>query len=229
MKLSDYCESERPREKLLAQGASALSHAELLAILLRVGTPGHNVLELGQQLLSSADGSLLKLSSASLDDLCRISGIKQDKAATLLAAFELGRRFLDEAHWLPREPLTTPGKVFELMIPRLKGLRHEECWILMVNKAQRLIERRQMTRGGSSATVIDIKDILKAALDCNAQGLILVHNHPSGDPRPGAADISETRALQKAARSMDLLLLDHVIVCDDAYYSFTDEEMTRAL
>ena len=86
-----------------------------------------------------------------------------------------------------------------------------------------------MTRGGSSATVIDIKDILKAALDCNAQGLILVHNHPSGDPRPGAADISETRALQKAARSMDLLLLDHVIVCDDAYYSFTDEEMTRAL
>ena len=229
MKLSDYCESERPREKLLARGAGALSHAELLAILLRVGTPGHNVLELGQQLLSSADGSLLKLSLSSLDDLCRISGIKHDKAATLLAAFELGRRFLDEEHWLPREPLATPGKVYELMIPRMKGLQHEECWVLMVNKAQRLIERRQMTRGGSSATVIDIKDILKAALDCNAQGLILVHNHPSGDPRPGAADISETRALQKAARSMDLLLLDHVIVCDDTYYSFTDEEMTRAL
>ena len=115
------------------------------------------------------------------------------------------------------------------MLPQLKGKQYEECWILMVNKAQRLIAKRQMTQGGSNATVIDIKDILKAALDCKAQGLILVHNHPSGDPRPGLNDIKETRTLQKAAKSMDLLLLDHVIVCDDAFYSFNDERVVKKL
>ena len=115
------------------------------------------------------------------------------------------------------------------MIPLLKGLDHEECWILLVNKAQKAIGRRQMTRGGSASTTIDIKDILRAALDQGAQGIILVHNHPSGNPLPGAADIAETKALQKAARPMDLTLLDHVIVCDSCYYSFTDDRMTQAL
>ena len=229
MKLSELCSSERPREKLLARGAAALGNAELLAILLRTGTSRESVLDLGQRLLATAGDSLVKLYGQPLDTLCAIPGIKKDKAATLLAAFELGRRFVDEEHWLPRDPLNTPKKIYDLMIPRLKGLQHEECWILMVNKAYRLIGRKQMTRGGSSATTIDIKDILRTALDCKAQGLILVHNHPSGDPRPGPADISETRALQKAARSMDLMLLDHVIVCDDAFYSFTDEQATRAL
>ena len=115
------------------------------------------------------------------------------------------------------------------MIPLLKGLDHEECWILLVNKAQKAIGRRQMTRGGSASTTIDVKDILRTALDQGAQGIILVHNHPSGTPLPGAADIAETKALQKAARPMDLVLLDHVIVCDSCYYSFTDDRMTQAL
>ena len=229
MKISDYCASERPREKLLSRGPAALGNAELLAILLRTGTRDRNVLDLGQQLLASMDGSLLKLSGSTADQLCRIPGIKSDKAATLLAAFELGRRFLAEASWLPAEPITTPDQIYRIMIPLLKALDHEECWILLVNKAQKLIGRRQMTRGGSGATAIDIKDILKAALDQGAQGIILVHNHPSGSPLPGPADIAETKALQKAARPMDLVLLDHVIVCDSCYYSFTDDRMAQAL
>ena len=229
MKISDCCASERPREKLLSRGPAALGNAELLAILLRVGSPGESVLDLAHRLLASVDGSLLKLSGSTPEQLCLHSGIKQDKAATLLAAFELGRRFLAEASWLPAESVTTPGQVYRTMIPLLKGLDHEECWILLVNKAQKLIGRRQMTRGGSGSTTIDIKDILKAALDQGAQGIILVHNHPSGNPFPGAADIAETKALQKAARPMDLTLLDHVIVCDSCYYSFTDDRMTQAL
>ena len=229
MKISELTPTERPREQLLTHGPTTLSTAQLLAILLRTGTPQENVLDLSQRLLAEADGRLLKLYNLPLEALCAIRGIKRDKAATLMAAFELGRRFVDEEYALPREPLNTPATVYRLMLPQLKGKQHEECWILMVNKAQRLIGKRQMTQGGSSATVIDIKDILKAALDCKAQGLILVHNHPSGDPRPGLEDIKETRTLQKAAKSMDLLLLDHVIVCDDAFYSFTDERVVKKL
>ena len=229
MKISELTPTERPREKLLTHGPATLSTAELLAILLRTGTPQENVLDLSHRLLAETDGRLLKLYNLPLDALCAIRGIKRDKAATLMAAFELGRRVVDEEYALPQEPLNTPAAVYKLMLPQRKGKTYEECWILMVNKAQRLIEKRLMTRGGSNATVIDIKDILKAALDCKAQGLILVHNHPSGDPRPGAGDIAETNALQKAAHSMELTLLDHVIVCDDAYYSFTDDRMIRAL
>ncbi|MBQ9818989.1 MAG: DNA repair protein RadC [Bacteroidales bacterium] len=229
MKISDISLSERPREKLLARGPRALGHAELLAILLRTGTRERNVLDLAHQLLAAAGGTLTGLAAFRREDLCLIPGIKSDKAATLLAAFELGRRFMDEVQAHPDDPIRTPEQVYRIMIPTLKGLRHEECWILLVNKAQRLIARRQMTLGGSIATTIDVKDIMRFALGHGAQGLVLVHNHPSGDPRPGQADIVETKALQKAARSMELTLLDHIIVCDSCYYSFTDGQMVQAL
>ena len=225
MKISEISLSERPREKLLARGPATLGTAELLAILLRTGTPRANVLDIAHQLLSAADGSLLKLSALPRDALCAIPGIKKDKATTILAAFELGRRFLDEASWLPKEPVTTPERVYKIMIPLLKGLDHEECWVLFLNKAQRLIARERMTRGGSDATTIDVKDILRKSLDHGARGIVLIHNHPSDNPLPGQADIAMTKALQKAARSMDLFLLDHVIVCDSCYYSFTDDRM----
>ena len=229
MKITDISAAERPREKLLALGAPALGTAELLAILLRTGTRDNNAIDLGHQLLAAADGRLLKLASMSRDALYAIPGIKKDKATTILAAFELGRRYLEEASWLPEEPVTSPSKVYEMMIPRMKGLEHEECWVLLLNQSQRLIGKKRMTWGGSRETTIDIKDILKTALDHAAQGIILVHNHPSGDPRPGQADIRETRALQKAAQSMDLTLIDHVVVCDSSYYSFTDERTVRVL
>lgn len=229
MKISDISLSERPREKLIARGAGTLGNAELLAILLRTGTRSESVLDIAHRLLAAADGSLLKLASLPREALCAIPGIKSDKSVTVLAAFELGRRFLDEHSWLPKEIIATPKQAYELMIPQMKGLAHEECWILLLNKAQRLIGREQMTRGGSMSTTIDIKDILRKALDAGAHAIILVHNHPSGNPIPGPADIAQTKALQKAAKSMELSLLDHIIVCDDSYYSFTDERMVQAL
>ena len=229
MKISDISPNERPREKLLARGPGVLGTAELLAILLRTGTRSESVLDIAHRLLAAADGSLLKLASLPREILCSIPGIKSDKAVTVLAAFELGRRFLDEHAWFPKDIIATPKKVYELMIPLLKGLTHEECWILLLNRAQRLVGRRQMTRGGSESTSIDVKDILRKALDAGASSIILVHNHPSGNPIPGSADISQTRILKKASRSMELTLLDHIIICDDCYYSFSDERMTQAL
>lgn len=229
MKLSDYSAGERPREKMLSRGPGSLGTPELLAILLRTGTRDVNVVDLGHQLLASADGSLLKLSAAPLCALCRIPGIKKDKAATLMAAFELGRRFLAEASWLPSEPVTTPEQVYQMMIPQMKGLKHEECWVLLLNKAQLPIAKERMTLGGSGSTTLDIKDILQTALHHGAQGLVLIHNHPSGNPHPSAADISNTKSLLRAARSMELTFLDHIIVADSSYYSFTDDQVTTVL
>ena len=229
MKLSDYCEDERPREKMLSRGPGSLGTPELLAILLRTGTRERNVVDLGHQLLASADGSLLKLSAAPLEALCRIPGIKKDKAATLMAAFELGRRFLSEASWLPTKPVTTPGQVYQMMSPQMKGMKHEECWLLLLNKAQKPIAKERMTLGSSDATILDIKDILKTALNHGAHGLVLIHNHPSGNPHPSAADISNTKALLKAARSMELTFYDHIIISDSSYYSFTDDQVMTVL
>ena len=229
MKLSDYCEDERPREKMLSRGPGSLGTPELLAILLRTGTRERNVVDLGHQLLASADGSLLKLSAAPLEALCRIPGIKKDKAATLMAAFELGRRFLSEASWLPTKPVTTPEQVYQMMIPQMKGMKHEECWLLLLNKAQKPIAKEWMTLGSSDATILDIKDILKTALNHGAHGLVLIHNHPSGNPHPSAADISNTKALLKAARSMELTFYDHIIISDSSYYSFTDDQIMTVL
>ena len=229
MKLSDYSADERPREKMLSRGPGALGTSELLAILLRTGTREHNVVDLAHQLLASADGSLIKLCSTPLDALCRIPGIKRDKAATLLAAFELGRRFLSEASWLPATPITQPEQIYRMMIPRMKGMSHEECWIILLNKAQLPIAKERMTLGGSDTTTIVIKDILKRALEHRAHGLVLIHNHPSGNPYPSANDITYTKALQRAAQAVDLTLYDHIIVADDSYYSFTDDEMTSVL
>lgn len=226
MKLNELCEGERPREKMLSLGPRSLGTPELLAILLRTGTRDRNVVDLGHQLLASADGSLLKLSSAPLEALCRIPGIKKDKAATLMAAFELGRRFLSEASWLPETPVTRAEQVYRMMIPRMKGMAHEECWVILLNIALCPVGKELMTRGGSETTTIVAKDILKKALEYGAHGIILVHNHPSGNPHPSAGDISCTKGLERAASAMDIRLYDHIIIADDSFYSFADDRTT---
>lgn len=227
MKLKEMCEAERPREKMLNQGPSSLGVAELLAILLRTGTTNDNVIDISHRLLSMAGGSLLRLSSFQRSELCSLPGIKDNKAVTLMAAFELGRRYMAESSYLPSEPVTTADAVYKMMIPYMKGLAHEECWIVPLNSSQLPLGRIRMTTGGGDSTTIDVRDIIRKALDVHAKSLILVHNHPSGNPEPGVADIQETKALKAAAESMDLLLLDHVVICDDCFFSFADERVTR--
>lgn len=227
MKISEMCETERPREKMLSRGPAALGNAELLAILIRTGIRNAGALDLAHRLLSVADGNLLKLKEMTLAQITSVPGIKSDKAVSVMAALELGRRFVAESSYSGTVPVTTPDAVYKMLIPHLKGLKKEECWILMLNSSQIPLKLERMTSGGSTSTVIDNKDILRSALECGAQCLILVHNHPSGNPMPGKADIRQTEALQVAAKSMDLVLVDHVIISDGAYYSFADDRMKR--
>lgn len=219
---------------MLAYGPKSLGNAELLAVLLRTGTRtgtgekavSENAIDIANRLLSLAGGSLLKLACMSAKELYAVPGVKSGKALSILAAMELGRRFMAESPGVKKTPLTDAGMVYDLMRPQLKGLTHEECWIVMLNNARYVIGKERMTQGGSSSTTIDVKDILRRALDTKASAVILIHNHPSGNPRPGKADMDETLALKQAAESMDMLLLDHVIVCDDCYFSFADEQVT---
>lgn len=227
MKISDLCLSERPREKAVSHGVGALSNAELLAVLLRSGTKEKSALEMAQSLLGSAGGSLVDLSRIPMEGLFSFPGIKSSKAVTLLAAFELGRRLVSESSNMERCPLTGAEGVFRRMIPRLKGVRHEECWVLFVNKSQYVTGDMRMSSGGDDSTTIDVRCILREALSRYAQAIVLVHNHPSGNPLPGEADIRATKSLRRAAEAMDILLLDHVIICDDCYYSFCDERIVR--
>ncbi len=225
MKMKDLCESERPREKMMMRGPQSLSDGELLAVLLRGGTRRESALELSQRLLKLTDGRLSGLFNLSAEKMCSLPGIGLAKAASVLAAFELGKRFLSEASSVDKKPVLTSRMVFDIMLPLLKGLRHEECWILLLNDSSYLTSKVKLTSGGGRSTVIDVRQVVRYALDRSASGIILVHNHPSGNPRPSDADISHTGALRKAAEACGVDLLDHVVICDDCFFSFSEERM----
>lgn len=223
MKILEMNERERPRERLLDKGAQALSDGELLAILLRSGRRGESALDMARRLLSVAGGRLSGLFECEPEKLASLPGVGLSKAATLLAAFELGRRFMleDAAN---DAPVTGPEAVYNLMRPRMKGLRHEECWEVLLDRRNRIIKTMMLTKGGGRSTVIDIPALIRNALEKSAAGIILVHNHPMGDPRPSRADIKETAALRDACASCSIALLDHIIVADDHFYSFNEEK-----
>ena len=208
---------------MLGKGASALSNAELLAILLRTGTEGRNALEVAQILLSAAGGSLTAASRMSVSELCRIDGIGTGKAVTIGAALELGKRLCSEVPDVRKNIIHSPADVYRELSSVLRGLQHEECWILYLSRNNRVISREQLSVGGQSETIVEVKSVVRRALDLRASSLILVHNHPSGDPHPGNADIKLTLNLRKALDTFDISLLDHVIVSDGRYYSFADE------
>lgn len=222
MKLKELNIEERPRERLIAKGSSALGNAELLAILLRTGSGNKNVLEMSHELLAAA-GSLTELSAMSIDKMQAIGGIGKNKAATVTAAFELGRRFAAEGSRSPCRAITNASQIFSIMFPVLKGIDHEECWILYLNRANHILYKEKVSIGGLSSTTIDTNSILRKAIEKKADGIILVHNHPSGNPQPGKADVVETERLKKAAETFSISMLDHVIISNSGYYSFADQ------
>lgn len=229
MKLKELCMDDRPREKMLLRGAGALSNAELLAILLRTGTGGKNVVDVAREMLAAADGRLGELASRSAEKLCAVDGVGPGKAVTVVAAFELGRRLAEEAASWNDMRIDSPEKVCRIMLPHMRGLDHEECWVLFLNRANRLIAKEMMSSGGQDSTIIDRRMILRRALDRKAVSLILVHNHPSGNAAPSAEDISQTRELTRALKSCDLNLLDHVIIAGNGFYSFADESFSSEI
>lgn len=223
MKITELELYERPREKMLSLGAAGLSNGELLAILLRTGCGNRNALDLGRELLAECGGTLEGLFRTSAEKLCRIPGIGPLKASSVLAALELGKRFLEETSTVRREPVITARMVYDLMIPRLKGLQKEECWILLLNSRNYVCGKLRIGEGGLDSTVIDHRRILQEALDRGASSVILIHNHPSGNPTPGTSDIRSTELLKKALNAVGLSLTDHVVISDELFYSFADD------
>lgn len=227
MKIQDFADGEKPRERLLGKGPAALSDSELLAILLRTGTRGRNVTEIAKDLLASAGGRLTSLASSTPHAMSKVKGVGPDKAATVLAALELGRRFALERGKVAVRRLDNAAAVCREIYPLLKGLDHEETWVLYLRGNNSLIAKEQLARGGPSSTTIDIREITLHCLEKKARKVILVHNHPSGDPQPGQADLRETSALCKALSSLDLVLADHVIISDNAYFSFNENAVKK--
>ena len=223
--MKELCEDDRPREKMMRTGAANLSNAELLAILLRTGTGQMNVLEVAREILREADDRLTEVAGMSVERLCHVDGIGPGKAVTVAAAFELGKRVAVEDGVDKMPQMDSPHRVYMNMLPQLRDIRHEECWVLFLNHANRLIGKEMVSKGGMDSTSVDKRVILRRALDRKASGIILVHNHPSGSPYPSVEDIRQTRELGKALASCDLHLVDHVIVAGRSYYSFSDERM----
>ena len=223
MRIKDWIPEERPREKMRLRGAKALSNAELLAILLGSGTGGKNVIDVAQELLVKAEGRLLRLDSMSLETLTRQKGVGKVRAVTIVAALELGRRIFEETATVDKHALTSPDLVYRLMLPGMKNLDHEECWVLYLNHANFLMGKELVGVGSMEMTVIDAQKILRRAIEKQSRNVILVHNHPSGNPYPGQADISQTDILRRVLSSVDISLLDHIVVADNQYYSFAEE------
>ena len=229
MKIKELTAEERPRERLEKCGPSGLSSSELIAVLLRTGTKEENVLNLSQRLLSEAGGSLVELSRMPLQSLRSVKGMGGSKPLPLLAAFELGRRFLEEQMRLDKRPIVSARQIFDLMIPHMKGLTTEECWVILLNSANYVLSRTRMSAGGLNSTIIDCRQVVSAALSQRAASLILVHNHPSGNPRPGREDLRQTALLKEALVPFGITLTDHVVICDDCCYSFADDDVYKAL
>ncbi len=225
MRIKDLYVGERPREKMLSKGASAMSDAELLAILIGSGTQKENVLEVANRLLAANEGKLSMVAAMDAGQMKGISGIGSVRYASIAAAFELGKRCCLEDPGIEKIPVTDASAVFRLMRPYLTGLDHEEFWTIFLNRANYVIHKEMISLGGSSATVVDSKLVVRKALEKRASAMIMVHNHPSGNPRPGQCDLTETERMKKAANTFDIALLDHIIICDDCFFSFADDRV----
>ena len=222
LNIKDWAEEDRPREKMLLKGVGALSDAELLGILIGSGNKNETAVELAQRILHSVSNNLNILGKQEIKDLIRnFNGIGEAKAITIAAAMELGkRRKLSEVVVQPQ--ITSSETVYHIFHPVLADLKHEEVWVLLLNRANKVLKKIQVSKGGVTGTVVDIRMIMKEAIDSLASAMVLCHNHPSGNSNPSGDDDNITRRLKDAGQIMDVRLLDHIIVCDHSYYSYMD-------
>lgn len=220
--IKEWREDDMPREKFLFKGASALSDAELLAILMRSGTREENAVEMSRHILDLFGNNFGEMKKASFEDFIGIKGLGKCKAVTLLALFELATRIsLSEVPKMKQ--IYSSCHAAKIISPLIKDLTHEECWVLYLNRGNKLICKERLSIGGLSATVVDVKLIIKSSMAKLASSIILVHNHPSGNNVPSTEDKVQTKKLQEAALLCDIVLLDHLIIAGNNYYSFNDE------
>ena len=224
MTIKNWADTDKPREKMIAQGKTALSNAELLAILLGSGSADESAVELSRRILASVNNSLTTLGKQSLQQLQAFKGIGQAKAITILAATEMGRRRAAETPEL-QPKIEVAHNVFTLMQPLIGELPHEEFWVLYLNSTNRVIHKARLFSGGITHTTVDVRLLFKTALEQGAIALILVHNHPSGSTTPSKEDIELTQRVKTAGDMLDIKLLDHVIVTEKEYLSLLDERL----
>lgn len=222
LSIKEWSLEDRPREKLLSKGISSLSDAELIAIIIGSGSRDESAVELSKRILGSVQHNLNELGKLTVDDLQKYRGIGEAKAIGIVAAMELGRRRKLSEN-LDRQKITSSQDIYELFHPLLADLPHEEFWVLLLNRSNKIIERVKISQGGISGTVTDVRLILKLALEKLASSLILCHNHPSGNSQPSDADRIITQKVKESGKLMDVSLLDHIIVTDGKYFSFADE------
>lgn len=220
--IKTWAEEDRPREKLLAQGRRVLSDAELIAILIGSGSTTESAVDLSKRILHACQNDLNALSKFSVQDLCKFKGIGEAKAISIIAALELGRR-RKETEQIVLDKITSSKDIFYLLSPYFSDLLHEEFWMILLNRGNKVLQKILVSKGGQSGTVVDPKIIFKAGLEGNAASVVLAHNHPSGNLTPSQADITLTKDLVAAGKLLDIQVLDHLIFTDSAYLSFADE------
>jgi len=222
--IRNWAEDERPREKLLLKGKNVLSDAELLAILIGSGNNEESAVDLCKRILASVEGNLVELSKMNVKELSEFKGIGEAKALSIIAALELGRR-RRAAEPLQKQGITSSHDAYDIVQSLIGDSHYEQFWILLLNRANKVIRKINISDGGMAGTVADPKRIFKISLENNAASIILAHNHPSGNLKPSDEDIKLTRKLKQAGELLDISILDHIIAGDNGYFSFADEGM----
>jgi DNA repair protein RadC len=223
LNINQWAEEDRPREKMIKHGIESLSDVELLAILIGSGNTEETAVELMRRVLTSCDNNLNELGKWTLHDYSRFKGLGLAKAATIMSALELGKRRKMQ-NGKKQDTITCSTDIYHLFHPLMCDLSQEEFWIMLLNQANKIITKIRISSGGIDGTYTDIRSILREALLHRATGIILCHNHPSGNNHPSSADIQLTENIRQAAQTMNIKLYDHLIVCDGTYYSFADNE-----
>ncbi|SMG38461.1 RadC family protein [Arenibacter troitsensis] len=222
--IKNWSDDDKPRERLVQKGKSVLSDAELIAILIGSGSRNESAVELSKRILASANNNLNELGKLSIKQLMQFKGIGEAKAVSIAAALEIGRRRRgEEAQKITK--INSSKNVFELLQPKMGELPHEEFWIVFLNNSNAVLQAGQLSKGGITGTLVDVRLVLKQALELGAVGLILAHNHPSGTLKPSEADRQITKKLKVASEALDIKVLDHVIITQKEYFSFADENI----
>ena len=217
-----WAEDDLPRQKLLLKGSVTLSDAELMSIIIGSGVSGENSLDIAKKMLSNCGNSLCEFWKYGVSDLLKTKGIGEKRAVKIIAMFALSRR-RNESEIILKEKITKSNDAFEILKSIMGDLPHEEFWILLLNKANRVLKKVRISEGGISGTVVDPKKIFQICLEQHTSSIILGHNHPSGNIQPSEADNKITQKIKNCGLMLDIAVLDHIIVGDDRYYSFADD------
>lgn len=222
--VKDLPPDDRPREKLVLRGSQSLSDAELLAILLRTGTKGKSVIQIAYDLVERY-GNLASLSTKSFSELIKTNGIKKDKAATLVAAFEIGKRTAVQSKWFSEKKITSPEDIAQIFLPLLKDELIEHFYVVCLNSANRIIRIERISTGSLDSSIVHPREVFKVAIENSAKSIIFVHNHPSGNAEPSSDDISITKKLVEVSKLMEIPVFDHIIIAEKNYSSFVQKRL----